>query len=347
MIGRRRWLWLAIVLVATQLTSACYVTTQAVRQGLMFNRKESVDRVIKDPETDPKLRDKLLLTRDILAFAQEEGLDAKGAYDYLIDLKGRYVSYLVEAAHPDRLESVTWWFPFVGRVPYLGFFEQEDREEKATELRAQGFDVAKGGVGAFSSLGYFEDPIYRPMLDYRLAELAHLFFHELTHRTFWVRGSVKFNENLAEAIAFRVTRRYLHARGKIPELKQYDDIQEDKRVFRTWLGSLRTALERLYGTHPKSDPVGLLKAKKDLFATYVTGAEAPRFKVAAYVSGREEWNNATVLGAGLYQPDWERFEKAWVCSQTERAGDFLRVVKRSLRKDDDPFKALDTLCSPQ
>jgi len=99
------------------------------------------------------------------------------------------------------LESITWWFPIVGRVPYLGYFSKADRDSKASELRTEGYDVYETGVGAYSSLGWFDDPIYSPMLRRSEADFAHLIFHELTHRTLWIRGSVEFNENLAEYAA--------------------------------------------------------------------------------------------------------------------------------------------------
>src|SRR5690606_18969091 len=109
----------------------------------------------------------------------------------------------------DRLEFVTWWFPVVGSVPYIGYFDKADRDAKATELKQQGYDVSVGGAGAFSSLGWFEDPIFSSMLDRGPADTAHLFIHELTHRTLWIPGSTEFNENLAEYVSYRLTPQYL------------------------------------------------------------------------------------------------------------------------------------------
>ena len=86
----------------------------------------------------------------ILSFAESHGLNASGAYKYYIATKEPVVSYIVQAAYADRLEFVTWWFPVVGDVPYLGFFKKPERDAKAAELTASGYDVHTSGAGAFS-----------------------------------------------------------------------------------------------------------------------------------------------------------------------------------------------------
>ena len=95
---------------------------------------------------------------------EEIGLNTDGAYLYYIHTEQPVVSYLVQAAHADKLKSVKWWFPIVGSVPYKGYFTRSDRDAEAEKLRQQGYDVYTTGVGAFSSLGWFDDPIFSSML---------------------------------------------------------------------------------------------------------------------------------------------------------------------------------------
>src|SRR5207248_1330211 len=145
--------------------------------------------VLADPATKPQVKAKLELVGRVLAYAANEGLETEGAYHYVIQTQLPVVSYIVEAAEPDRLEFVTTWFPVIGAVPYLGYFREEERDAKAAEYAAKGLDVYKSAAGAFSSLGWFDDPIFSAMLSHGDADTAHLFFHELTHRTLWVPGS--------------------------------------------------------------------------------------------------------------------------------------------------------------
>ena len=215
-------------LVQLLLLSGCYVTGQAWHQNNLLNSRRPI----------------LLLLQEILAFAGQAGLNVRGAYRYYIELPQPVVSYLVYGAKADRLEAVTWWFPIVGRVPYLGFFDKGDRDDKAGELEAQGYDVYRGAAAAFSSLGWFEDPVFSSMLRRRSSALAHLFFHELTHRTYWAAGSAEFNENLAEFVAHRLTREFLEQKGSSQQLQRYEQVRRDRRLFKKWLTA---GLQYTYG----------------------------------------------------------------------------------------------------
>src|SRR5690606_17982044 len=131
----------------------------------LYNSRRHTDDLLRDPTTPAPVRTKLLRLKELRAYAHSQGLAAGEAYRYYIHLPEPSVSYVVQAAYPDRLQSLTWWFPIVGTVPYLGFFDRQARDEKAAELSRQGYDVETAGVSAFSSLGWFEDPIYSPMLE--------------------------------------------------------------------------------------------------------------------------------------------------------------------------------------
>jgi predicted aminopeptidase len=332
------------LLVTLGLTSTgCYVTSQAWHQNNLFNSRRPVSEVLADPKTDAKARKALEQTREILAFAQTEGLRAEGAYAYYIETDRPAVSYLVQAARADKLEAVTWWFPVIGRVPYMGFFDERERDEKAAELRADGYDVYVSGVGAFSSLGWFEDPLFTSMLRRGEADLAHLLFHELTHRTLWVSGSTEFNENLAEYVAAIVTRDYLTAKHMTAALRVYDDKRADRRRFKAWLQGLRAELEALYDKPPASRQA-LLAAKAAVFARRTAQPQKPVFKAADYVGDPADWNNAAVLGATLYSPDVTRFAAAAKCVGGGVSA-FLAALDAAADELDDGFAALDSLCA--
>lgn len=325
--------------------SGCYVTRMAVYHNDLFNSRRPVEDVLTDPETPAKTKEALLQVRRVLRYAEQQGLNTQGAYRYLIETKEPVVSYIVQAAEPDRLEFKTWWFPFVGSVPYIGYFEKSERDAVATDLKAQGFDINETGAGAFSSLGWFEDPIFSSMLRRGESDLAHLFFHELTHRTLWISGQPEFNENLAEYVATVVTARYLLAFGQESAIGQYESKRQDRILFSHWLKDLKDDLTRYYEQVKGKPRPTILAGKAEIFARYQKLPKKPAFKVVDYVKG-EDWNNASVLGASLYSPDLERFAKAHACFGKDKKVDrFLAALKDQTGQTSDPFKALDGLCA--
>ena len=323
--------------------TGCYTLQQAWHQNNLFNSRRLVSEVIADPNTEPRLAAKLRLTQSIIEYAGKQGLNVDDAYTYYIETGSRRVSYLVQAAHADQLKSVTWWFPFVGTVPYLGFFEEADRDAKAEDLRDAGYDVYETGVGAFSSLGWFSDPIFTSMLKRSRQDLASLYFHELTHRTFWISGSVKFNENLAEYVADLLTPRYLRDTGHEKLIDSYKSRRQDRKLYVAWLTNLKASLKKLYAKRKEMEPEKLL-AEKERIYTRFTKNKRPKFKVADYV-GKRPWNNARVMGASLYQPDLERFARAHACVGDVDIIEFMTILDERESDYDDLFLALDSLCS--
>ena len=333
---------LLILLIFLSQTS-CYTLKQALRFNNLFNSRQSVENVLADENTNPRLKKKLKDVQDILSYASEQGLNSEGAYGYYIEMKKEDVSHVVQAAYPTRLKMVTWWFPFVGRVPYLGYFDIEERDHKAQQL-IEKYDVHKARVGAFSSLGWFEDPIYTPMLRRNLANLSHLFFHELTHRTFWSRGSVRFNENLAEFVADEMTLQYLKSRKQSALIEPYLAYKQDKALMKTWIADLRKELRAVFKDKAKSKEQKLLEKQK-IYQEFQDN-KAPKFQRKAFREAfqKKVWNNASLLATSLYTPDTERFRKAFQCLGKPSMGVFLSRIEDAEDEHDDVFKALDSLC---
>ena len=331
-----------IFLAACFCLTGCYVMNQALVQNSLLNSRKPVSEVIQAPETSKKVRKKLKFTQKVLRCAAEEGLNTQRAYDYFVAIDGDAVSYVVYGAEKLKLESVTWWFPVVGTVPYLGFFDPKKRDEEALDLVSQGYDVSKGSVGAFSSLGWFEDPIYSPMLRRSDASLAHLFLHELIHRSFWSQGSVRFNENLAEYCSLLLTEKFLLKEGRKRDLVMFLARRSDRKKYKIWLKDLKEALTDLYAK-PLDEPT-MLSEKAKVFRVFLSD-RWPSFESKGYRNIKNrEWNNARVVSASLYSPDTERFAKAHSCLPGSSVGEFLSRIKEAEMEYDDAFEALDSLC---
>ena len=334
---------LAVPILTALPLSGCYVLRQSLHHNDLVNSRREVADVLVDPLTPQKTVDRLLITRRILRFAGRQGLNVEGAYRYFIDTREPLVSYIVEAAAPDQLESKTWWFPVIGRVPYLGFYSKTERDAQATELGAQGLDVYTSGASAFSSLGWFDDPIFSSMLNRNEADLAHLFLHELTHRTFWAPGSTKFNENLAEYVGIELTKIYLAESGSKQDLETFNSKLGDRDLFQNWLDRLKAELTALYDQKSVLSRSEVMKKKSDILERYQVKPLKPDFKIVDYVKN-ETWNNAAVLGATLYTPDTAAFAKAHRCLGDSRHSAFLKVLRVLTDESGDPFVALSRMC---
>lgn len=323
------------------MTSSCYVTSQAWTQVKLLNRRRPVDEVISDEKTEQATKKKLLFTKEILTFAKSQDLVVEDSYQKFIALDGPAVTYLVQAARPDQFKLKTWWFPVVGTVPYLGFFDPQDRDRYAKDLENDGFEVYRGAAVAFSSLGWFSDPIYSSMLKEDDLELAHLYFHELTHKTAWVKGSVEFNENLAEFVGDELTLKFFHQLGRASELATWHQRNLDRSMFKIWLAKLRSDLERYFVDSKGKNVEDLVKGKNRLIEAAVRAK--PKFSEADFV-GNRSWNTPRILGASLYSPNTALFKQAYECSGEWSLGKFAREIKKVVDQTDSSEEGLRSFC---
>lgn len=186
------------------LLSGCYIITQGYGQLRMLLDSRQIDDLLADPTVPDPVKLKLHLVREIKDFGEHElGLARSVNYESFYDTGGRPITYIVSACRKDRFEPHLWWFPIVGEVPYKGFFNPEDAKAEAQALDAQGLDVTVGTAAAYSTLGYFPDPVLSTMLDYPDEQLAALLLHELTHGTIYLPGGTEFNEGLASFVGWQ------------------------------------------------------------------------------------------------------------------------------------------------
>ena len=201
---RRR---LALLVAAGLAASACsptYVLRAAWEEGKILNRRKPIARIVQDTATDWETRDKLLLVLQARQFAADSlRLNAGNSYTLFSRVESDTLVMVLSAAHKDRFQPYTWWFPIVGRVPYKGFFELEDALAAQRKLEAQGYDTYLRPSAAFSTLGWFNDPLLSTLLRYDRVSLANTVIHEIFHNTFFAPGQAVFNESLANFVGGR------------------------------------------------------------------------------------------------------------------------------------------------
>ena len=276
------------------------------------------------------------------AFATTLGLKVGGHYT-TINPTWDHTIWNVSASEPLRFRTVSWWFPIVGRVPYLGFFQEDDADRRLSQLSDEGYDVYKRTAGAYSTLGWFDDPVLPPMLGWSESRLSNTLFHELAHVTLWIPGSVKFNESFASFVGDVSALRYLeHTAGPDSEAVQ-DELGRvaDRRVFRLLLTEVYKDLDTVYSDDTLTDDQKL-RRKAELIDSLPSRVEAAELHASerylSYVT-RDPWNNARLGQFRTYNKSPEHF--ALLLEQV--GGDlpaFFERIEAITRGADDPYEAL-------
>jgi predicted aminopeptidase len=242
---------LALVLLSALLLAGCesvgfYAQAIGGQLGVMRSARP-LDSWLSDPQTDPALRERLQTARRIREFASRElGLPENGSYASYADLGRPYVVWNVFAAPRFSVEARRECFPFTGCVSYRGFFSEDLARRHAERLRGEGYDVYIGGVPAYSTLGWFDDPLLSTFIRYPDAQLARLLFHELAHQVAYARDDTTFNESFAVVVEEEGVRRWLRAQGRSGELADFQAAQGRKREVAAGVAQARKHLEAIY-----------------------------------------------------------------------------------------------------
>ncbi len=199
-------------------------------------------------------RERLRLTQEIRDFASSElALPENRSYRSFADLGRPFAVWNVVAAPELSLDPKTWCYPIAGCASYRGYFDERAARRHGDRLAAQGFDVRVGGVAAYSTLGWFADPVLDTFLDYADAELAALIFHELAHQVVYVKDDSVFNESFATAVEVAGVRRWLRSLGRTEELETFERGRERRRDLNRFLLEVRTELAVVYGSGESDD----------------------------------------------------------------------------------------------
>ena len=329
-VRQRCWLVLLLGMTLCIALTGCsvgYLWHVTVGQASLLARQQPVDDVLHDSQLNDAERQKILLILDVRTFAMEQlGLNLSESYTTFVRVDGPYVSYTVSAAPKDALQPYSWYFPIVGRVPYKGYFKKEYALQEEQKLVAAGYDTYVRGVRAFSTLGYFNDPILSCMLTYNDAALINTIIHELLHQTVWIKGHVSFNESLADFVGEHGTLAYLTQRygAAAPEVQHYRDVQDDAKIFEAYIHALIERLEALYQQPVSRDDK--LHRREQLFAEAQTAYPVvfPAMKTTYYQRyfERRTLNNAVLLSFQQYNRDTSFFEQALA----EHGGDLRQMI---------------------
>jgi len=237
----------AVVAVSGCRTLGFYA--QALKgQYQIVAHQERIDRLVADSKTPERLKARLKFLEELRSFAKKElKLPVDGHYQKYADVHRPYVVWNVEAAPELSTKPKTWWYPLVGSLEYRGYFSKSGATNYAGYLRRKGYDVYVGAVQAYSTLGWFKDPVLNTFIFEPDAELAEIIFHELGHQRVFAHGDTDFNEAFATTVGQEGARRWLMAKGDKAALGEYLASLRRNDQFVHLVMKAHARLEALYG----------------------------------------------------------------------------------------------------
>jgi predicted aminopeptidase len=237
----------ALVALAALSGTGCaqidYYYQAAQGQIALLSGARPIDDWLADPEIGEKLRERLTKVREIRHYAARElGLPDNNSYKTYADLKRPYVLWNVVATPELSMQPAQWCFPIAGCVNYRGYYNKNEAQEYAVALRRAGYDVQMAGVAAYSTLGWFNDPVLSTFIQYSDGELARLVFHELAHQVAYAKDDSQFNESFATAVEEVGVERWMAKQGDDKMRQTYLEFEGRKKDFLTLLVKYRQRL---------------------------------------------------------------------------------------------------------
>lgn len=322
------------IIFAVFSNGCCYVARQGVGLIARQSRAVSIDKMLRDGQGDgvtPKTRDFLRRVGDIRSFAMDTlGLKRNNNYKKYLRVENDYAADVVTASKDDAFVPYTWWFPIVGSITYKGFFDKKDAEKEARKIKKKGgYDVYMGRADAFSTLGFFSDPIYSFMIDYSVYDLASLIIHEQTHATVYVKNQTQLNEEIATFVGDVGGLLYVERRFGA-ESEEYRAAVLSKEDYATYIGLMRSLhgeLTALYGGNSMREYK--LAEKERIFEDFrrrVSDGYDSLFRTPRYEGLKEaKLNNAIIAARMTYNLDMALYYELY-----ESLGGDLSAVIREL-----------------
>ncbi|MCH7821349.1 MAG: aminopeptidase [Proteobacteria bacterium] len=279
----------------------CYYVQAARGQFEVMRSRESIADVIRSDETPVELGDRLRVVEQARVFSIDVlGLPDNDSYRSYADLERDYVIWNVIAVPEFSLQPKRWCYPIVGCVSYRGYFSEQAAKRKAARLRANGYDVAFGGVAAYSTLGRFNDPILNTMMHWDDVDLVAVMFHELAHQLIYIKDDSAFNESFATAVEQTGIERWLALTGNVGELDEYYDRIDRRQRLMQLVDAAREDLRTYYSNAIGQNEKRRLKAdritrlEEDIRAEFTqAGQSSPTWLEAGL-------NNARIASLVLY-----------------------------------------------
>lgn len=344
-----KWIFigLALVLAVVIVTPlGRYILRAGWEEAKILSRRKPIEQVIADPATDPSLKARLRLVLDARAYARDTlGLEAGESFTTFAQLDRDTLVLVLSAAHRDRLEAYRWWFPIVGRLPYKGFFNPDHARRARDDFQARGFDTYLRPASAFSTLGWFNDPLLSTTVRGDTTWLVNTVIHELSHNTLFVAGNAEFSESFASFIGSRGAGAFFRSRNAPMAAEAVAEDWANDQLFGAFWERVARSLDSAYRAWP-DDSSARVAARDSVYARAriaLVDSVGPRLRGInpAYLS-RIPLDNASLLARRVYAQRLDLFDSVWVRNDRD-VRQTIDAVRTAVRDASNPFQALESL----
>src|SRR5213593_4886515 len=348
-VGRRLLAWVLIgvplVLAVALMVSADarYIARAGVEEARILLKRRAIAKLVANPKTDPALRQRLQLVLAARAYAADSlGLLVGDTYTTYVNVGRDTLVLVLSASRRDRLREYTWNFPIVGAVPYKGFFDFTAARAAAADLERTGLDTYLRPAGAFSTLGYFADPLLSTVMERDTMELVATVIHELAHNTLYLKSQTSFNESFASFVGYRGAQAFFRSRGDSLDAKRAVARWRDERTLDLLYAELARRLDSAYA-QGFSGPA-LERARTTIFGwarAQLTGPVGQSLETYDWRwFAKAPLNNAVVIAQRLYRMNLNVFEEVYLHSNADLRETIRAIQVRVFTQPGDPYQAL-------
>jgi predicted aminopeptidase len=331
----------ALLLIVS--ADARYIARAGIEEARLLLRRRAIAKLNADTTTPAALRQRLALVLAARAYAADSlGLAVGKTYTTYVDVGRDTLLLVLSGSRRDKLHEVTWTYPIVGVVPYKGFFNANRARREAERLDAQGLDVFLRTSGAFSTLGYFSDPLFSTAMSRDTMELVATVIHELAHNTLYVKSQTPFNESFASFVGYRGAEAFFRSRHDTVDAKRAAARWRDERTLDVFYAELARRLDSAYAEPLSGER--LEQVRNTLF-----GWARDQFRGAVGQSLETyDWrwfaqaplNNAVIIAERLYRMNLNLFDEIYLQNNADIAETIRAIQIRVFTQAGDPYQAL-------
>jgi predicted aminopeptidase len=326
--------------------SPLYVMRAGYEEGKILWRREPITDFLEKPGIVADTKEKLGLVLAVRDYADKTlKMNVGGSYSSYSYVDRPALTYILTAVPKTELKPYTWWFLFVGRVPYKGYFSIEDANRAAAELQREGYDTVIRTTAAFSTLGWFDDPLLSHLLRYDQVTLANVIFHELLHNTLYVKGSAEFNESLANFVGGHAAIDFFRDKFGEGSAEHQRAVLawQDELEFADFLEGVTNTLNTLYARNiPLEDKLRLREQvfaqSESEWASRLADPQSYRFRNFLH----QPFNNAVIIQYTLYLKNLKLFE-ALYDAEGKSLTRLIDSIREAVSKGGEPFEQLHAL----
>ena len=350
---RRKLLPPVVVIALISVMGACtscapgYVARAGIEEAKILWRRQDIAKLVAAEDTDEALRKKLSLVLEARDYAAQLGLKPDRSFTKYSKVDRDDLLWVISATEKTSFEPYTWWFPIVGTVPYKGFFEKADAVAAGKELSEKGLDIYIRSSPAFSTLGWFNDPLLSTTVKFDEIALVDTVIHEILHNTIWIKNNVPFNETLANFIGARgVEAFFIQKYGADHLLVQQSQARwKEELEYAKFLAETVDALKTLYASCGKEEAAS---KRMELLTQRKVAWEEAHPGAGRYRSIIEGMNNAVIVAHQIYLTEPWLFEDLFVLCEGKLPLFIERIKElpgRIAKKGAQPYGALRDMIS--